>query len=190
MDGTVLLYSILLVFCAFLIYSAFKKQRQYKKEGIKTIFSLNYDDKVIRIICILMLVFLILVSAAAIYNALYVLNLQGSEIFYLVVLPIMFMILYVPLAQKTKITTLGIIKRNNLIRWESIKGIDYTKPDSKGKQQASILYKAAYKDGKIHLNFMPNDEQLEMFKNAVKDYRSNKKNKNKENKNKDKKIEK
>lgn len=184
MDGTVLLYSILIVFCAFLVYSAAKKQRQYNKEGIKTIFSLNYDDKVMRIICILMLGFLVLVSFAAIYNSLYVLNMPKLDTFYLIILPVMFMVLYIPLAQKTKVTTLGIVKRNNLIRWESIKGIDFTKPN-KGKQQAIIIYKAAYKDGKIVLNFLQNDEQFEMLKNTAKEYRSNKKNKNK-----DKKIDK
>jgi Ca2+/Na+ antiporter len=185
MDGTVLLYSILIVFCAFLVYSAFKKQRQYKKEEIKTIFSLNFDDRVMRITCVFMLVFLVLVSSVAIYNSLYVLNMPKLDAFYLVILPIMFIILYIPLTQKTKITTLGIVKRNNLIRWGSIKGVDFTKPDNRGKQKAIIIYKAAYKDGKIVLNFLQNDEQFEMLKNTAKEYRSNKKNKNK-----DKRIEK
>ena len=47
------------------------------------------------------------------------------------ILPVLVITLYIPLSKKTMISTLGIHKRSNLIRWADIKGINYLKPDEK-----------------------------------------------------------
>jgi hypothetical protein len=104
-------------------------------------------------------------------------GLYSSESITMAILPIMFIVLYVPLSSKTRITTLGVFKRLNLIRWEDIKGVDYIKPDIKGKQKAKILYKTSYRDMTLDIDFRKDDAQLEDFKRTVKEYRNKKKDK-------------
>jgi hypothetical protein len=73
------------------------------------------------------------------------------------------------------ISTLGVHKRSNLVRWEDIKGINYLKPDAKDKVKVKISYMLMNRDTSIALTFLKDDPQLEKFKEYAKTYRSTKK---------------
>jgi len=176
---------MIIVVCLFLIYSGEKKRRQYKKENLQVLYYLNQDEKIMRIVSSLMLVIMVTSSSVLLFDIARTIGLFSMDALYVFLLPFLFVCLYFPLSRKTKITTLGIIKRTNLIRWEEIKSIDYLKPDSKGKQKAKVLHKGPYKDTISDITFNKDYEQFELFKNTAKDYR-NKKHDNKLNK-KDKK---
>lgn len=174
---TSLFYPVMIIVCLFIIYSNERKRRQYKKESMEILFFLNEDDKIMRVTSRLLLVFMILSSGAVLLESFKTKGLYSIETITMAFLPIVFIVLYVPLSKKTKITTLGIYKRLNLIRWDDIKGVDYIKPDSKGRQKAKILYKTSYRDMILDIVFRKDDEQLEEFKKAAKEYRSKKKDK-------------
>lgn len=172
-----LLYPVMLVACAFLLYSNLKKRRQYKRENIEILFALNEDDKGMRMVSNTMLLLIVVYFGLVLVDIVRFNRLFTAETLYVIILPFLFAILYIPLSKKTKVTTLGIIKRSNLIRWQEIKGIDYLKPDAKGKQKVRILFKGSYKDMQQEMSFAKDDEQLELFKNTAKEYRNNKKDK-------------
>lgn len=174
---TSLLYPVMIIVCLVIIYSNEKKRRQYKKENIEILFLLNEDDKTMRLTSRLLLVFMILSSVAVLLDSIKRTGLYSIETITMIALPIMFVVLYVPLSRKTKITTLGIFKRLNLVRWEDIKGVDYIKPDIKGRQKVKILYKTSYRDMTLEIVFKKDDEQLNEFKKTVKEYRNKKKDK-------------
>jgi len=174
---TSLFYPVMIIVCLFIIYSNEKKRRQYKKENMEVLFFLNEDDKTMRLTSRLLLVFMIISSGAVLMDSFNRTGLYSIETITMMLLPIMFIVLYVPLSRKTKVTTLGIFKRLSLVRWDEIKGVDYIKPDSKGKQKVKILYKTSYKDTTLEIMFNKDDEQLEEFKKTVKEYRNKKKDK-------------
>jgi len=174
---TSLFYPVMIIVCLFIIYSKERRQRQYKKENIEILFFLNEDDKTMRMTSRLLLVFMVISSIAVLFDSYNRTGLYSLETITMILLPIMFMVLYVPLSKNTKITTLGIFKRLNLVRWDEIKGIDYIKPDAKGRQKCKILYKTSYKDMTLEIMFKKDDEQLEEFKKIVKEYRNKKKDK-------------
>ncbi len=174
---TSLLYPIMIIICLIIIYSNEKKRIQYKKENMEILFFLNEDDKVMRLTSRLLLFFMILSSGAVLLDSIKRTGLYSTETITLIILPIMFIVLYVPLSRKTKVTTLGIFKRLNLVRWGNIKGIDYIKPDAKGRQKVKILYKTSYRDMALEIVFRKDDEQLNEFKKTVKEYRTKKKDK-------------
>lgn len=174
---TSLFYPVMIIVCLFIIYSNEKKRRQYKRENMEILFFLNEDDKTMRFTSRLLLIFMIISSGAVLLDSYKRTGLYSVETITMAVLPIMFIVLYVPLSKKTKITTLGIFKRLNLIRWDDIKGVDYIKPDIKGKQKVKILYKTSYRDMTLEIVFRKDDEQLNEFKKTVKEYRSKKKDK-------------
>jgi len=99
----------------------------------------------------------------------------GEDIMVLAVLPVLVIALYVPLSRKTLISTLGIHKRSNLVRWENIKGINYLKPDVKNKVKVKIIYMMMNKETSINLTFLNDEEQLEKFREYAKTYRNTKK---------------
>lgn len=175
MDVTSIFYPILIIFCLFLFYSNFKNNKKYKSENMKVLLNLNADDKTMHIASGFLLALLLFYTFVVIYG------MVKSNIFVLrdVLIAIivfgLFVILYVPITKKTRVTTLGILKRNNMIRWEDIKGINYSKPDAKGKSKAIILHRTAYKDATTNILFNKDDEQLEMFKELAKENRNSKK---------------
>ena len=177
MNVTALFYPVLIIVCMFLIYSNQKKFKQYKKENMEILYLLNADDKTMILASRLLLAFMILSSGFVVFDSFNRTGLYSTETLTMIVLPFALIALYIPLSKKTKITTLGIFKRQNMIRWDDIKGIDYIKPDLKGRQKVKVLYKTAYKDMTLDIMFSKNDEQLELFKNTVKEYRNKKKDK-------------
>lgn len=174
---TSLFYPVMIIVCLFLIYSNERKRRQYKKENIEILYFLNEDDKFMRLVSKLLLVFIVFSSGAILFESVRTMGLYSTETLTMALLPFMFFVLYLPLSKKTKITTLGILKKTQLIRWDDIKGIDYIKPDLKGKQKVKILHKTSYKDMALEISFNKDDEQLELFKKTVKEYRNKKKDK-------------
>lgn len=178
MDITSLFYPVAIVISLFLIYSNYSKIQKMKKGNMEVLYVLNQDGKTIRTISRFFLIFIVLSSVVSIYDSITKTGLTSAETLSVIFLPIMFIILYIPLSQKTKITTLGIVRTVTLIRWEDIKGIDYMKADSKGRLKVKILYRNINRDMVIELLFHETDKELELFKQSAKDYR-NKKNKNK-----------
>lgn len=174
---TSLFYPVMIIVCLFMIYSNEKKRRQYKKDNMEILYCLNEDDKTMRIASTFLLTFMILSSGFVFFDSFKRTGLYSTETLTMIILPFALIALYVPLSKKTKVTTLGILKRQNLIRWDAIKGIDYLKPDIKGKQKVKILYKTAVKDTTLEIIFNKDDEQFDMFKKTVKEYRNRKKDK-------------
>lgn len=145
MGVTSFIYPMLIIICFFVIVSNVKNNKKYKAENMKELFSLNEDDKTMRVVSGLMLVFLVVSSVFTLIETAKVKSLFSADVLYVVLLPALFIILYLPMSKKTKVTTLGIIKRTNLIRWEDIKGIDYPKHVVRGRQFVRILYKGHIK---------------------------------------------
>lgn len=174
---TSLFYPIMIIVCLIMIYSNEKKRKQYKKENMEILYFLNEDDKTMRFASRLLLAFMILSSGFVFIDSFKRTGLYSTETLTMIILPFALIALYIPLSKKTKITTLGILKRQNLIRWDDIKGIDYLKPDLKGKQKVKVLYKTSYKDTTLEILFNKDDEQLEFFKKTVKECRNKKKDK-------------
>lgn len=175
-EMTSLFYPVAMVICVFMVYSNYSKMQKYKKANMEVLYVLEQDGKTIRTISSTFLIFIILTSVITIYDTVSKTGLSSAETVSVVFLPIMFIVLYIPLSQKTKITTLGILRLLILIRWEDIRGIDYLKADSKGKQKVKIAYRISNRDAVIELLFHEKDAELELFKQSAKEYR-NKKNK-------------
>lgn len=181
-EKTMLILSvILIVFGSAAIYSNIRKQLRYKEEGIETIVALDHDNRLYRTLVPFVIVFIVLAAGAIVYNTLVVEKAGIMDIWYLLTLPIIVIILYFPMTRKTKITTLGIFKKNNLIPWETIKKIEYkySKPNKKGTIQAQIFYTESDKELNISVKFSENDKQFPIFKDKAAEYhRINKKKNN------------
>jgi len=177
MNVTSLFYPVMIIVCLVMIYSNAKKHKQYKKENMEILYLLNEDDRTMRLASKLLLAFMVLSSGFVFIDTYRRMGMFSTEALTMIILPFALIALYIPISTKTKVTTLGIFKRQNLIRWDDIKGIDYIKPDLKGKQKVKLLYKTTYKDMSLELMFRKDDEQLELFKNTAKEYRNKKKDK-------------
>lgn len=174
---TSLFYPVMIIVCLVMIYSNAKKSKQYKKENMEILYLLNEDDRTMRLASKLLLAFMILSSGFVFVDTYKRMGLYSTEALSMIILPFALIALYIPLSTKTKITTLGIFKRQNLIRWVDIKGIDYIKPDIKGNQKVKVLYKTVYRDSSLEIMFKKDDEQLDLFKNTAKEHRNKKKDK-------------
>ncbi|WP_326910605.1 hypothetical protein [Sedimentibacter sp. MB31-C6] len=175
MNVSTILYPIILVLCGFLIYTNFKNNRQYEKENIEILYFLNEDDKTMRLASRLLLAFMIFSSGVILFQMFKTKSFNGTDSMFMVVLPIMLIVLYVPLTKKTRVTTLGIYKRTTLIRWENIKSVNYLKPDAKGRVKVKVLHLNMNREINVDLLFKKDDDELAKFKYTVKEYRSNKK---------------
>lgn len=181
MNSQSLLYSMIIILCLFFLYSNIKSSMKNKKENMKVLYQLNYDDIVMRNVSRMVLVFMIF-STFVTFQVSFASTGINTENIFMLLMPLLLVVLYLPLAKKTRITNLGVLKRNSLVRWENIKGIDYLKPDAKQRIKVKLLHKTSYnKDAKLELIFKSGDDQLDIFKNTAKEYR---------NKKKDKKVEK
>lgn len=178
MNMTTIFYLVAIAVCIVMIYMNAKKNMEYRRDNMEVLYTLNKDGKGMRTIARVFLIFMCLASAASLYDGMYRYGLVSFETLQFVMLPLLFIILYIPLSQKTKITNLGINRNGNLIRWSDIKGIDYLKTDDKGRSKARILYKTSYKDMTQEIIFDKSDPQLDKFKQTAKEYRNKKKEKN------------
>ncbi len=174
MDSSKILYPIITILAIFFIYSNLKKSLSYKKENIQKLYSLNEDDKVRHTISLVVVLFVILFTAILLIGSITTGTFNLEVFLSMVLLPILMIVLYIPLIKKTDVTSLGVLKRGALIRWEDIKGVNYYKPDDK-KQKVKILYKIAGREVSTDLIFAKNDSQYEVFKETVREYRNTKK---------------
>ncbi|MGB4437711.1 MAG: hypothetical protein WBJ13_00505 [Sedimentibacter sp.] len=175
MDFTTIMYTSMILIVAFFVTTSFRNDLKYKKENMRILFSLNEDDKTTHLLSSLVIVILILFAGISIIGIINTKNYTNEGVLGMIIMPILLMVLYLPMMKKTRISSLGIHKKNYLIRWEDIKGINYLKPNAKDKIAVKILYNVGLKDSTVELTFVKDDEQLETFKDVVKQYRSTKK---------------
>lgn len=178
MTLTTIFYLVAIAVCLVMIYSNAKRSMEYRRDNMEVLYTLDKDGKGMRTLARVFLLFMVLASAASLYDGIYRYGLMSFETLQFVMLPVLFIVLYIPLSRKTKITNLGINRNGNLIRWSDIKGIDYLRPDSKGRVKARILYKTSYKDMVQEIVFEKDDAQIEKFKLTAKEWRNKKKEKN------------
>ena len=175
MTASTILYPLMFIVIIYFIYSNIRNNIKYKKENMEVLLLLNEDDKRVQLMSRVLMAVLILVSAVLIRGLIESETYPLEEVLIMVVLPVLMIALYIPLSRKTMISSLGIHKRSNMVRWEDIKGINYNKPDAKDKVKVKILYSLMNKDTNINLTFLKNDPQLEKFKELAKTYRNTKK---------------
>jgi len=166
---------VIIIVVAFFVTTNVKNNLKYKQENMTVLFSLNEDDKTTHLISSLIMVILILFAGISIIGMIQSKIYTNERVLSLVVMPILMMLLYLPMMKKTRISSLGIHKKNYLIRWQDIKGIDYFKPDKKDKVVVKVLYTVAAKETSVELTFLKDDPQLETFKEIAKEYRNGKK---------------
>lgn len=179
MDFVSMMYLFMILLIAFFVTTSVKNNMKYKKENMQVLMNLKEDDKGTHLISSIVMIILILFSGIGIIGMINTKTYTEESVIGMVILPILMIFMYVPMLKKTKISTLGIHKKNYLIRWEDIKGINYLKPDAKNKVKAKIIYSVGAKDSSVDITFNKDDQQIEEFKELVKEYRSTKKKSNK-----------
>ncbi len=187
MDFASVTYLLMILLITFFITTSVRNSMKYKKENMQVLMNLNEDDKSTHLISSIVMIVLIIFSGFAIIGMINAKAYTQESVLGMVILPVLMIFLYVPMLKKTKISNLGIHKKNYLIRWEDIKGINYLKPDAKNKVKAKILYTVGTRDTSVNVTFGKDDQQLDEFKELAKEYRNSKK---KTSNKKDKKSEK
>ncbi|MEL7649060.1 MAG: hypothetical protein AAGU76_13255 [Sedimentibacter sp.] len=177
MDFASIVYALMVVVVTFFITINIRSNIKYKKENMQVLLHLKYDDKSTHLISSIVMVILIIFAGFSFIGMITTKNYTNEAVMASVILPVMLIFLYLPMMKKTRISTLGIHKKNYLIRWDEIKGINYNKPDSKNRVRVKIIYSVAARDTSAELTFMKDDAQLDEFKEIVKEYRSKKKDK-------------
>lgn len=175
MDLQQIVYPLLTLVIAYLIFLNARKSFKYKKENVTYFFEIVEDDKNTRLISSLMIAILLVISGLMIMGMIYQVNTSKGQLIYLIILPALMTILYFPMIRRTRISTLGIHKRSNLIRWEDIKGIDFLKPNKKNIIKVKILYNVSGTSTSSELSFLNGNDKLEKFKEISKEYRKDKK---------------
>lgn len=175
MTGASIIYPIIFIVVIYFIYSNIKNKIKYKKENMEVLLLLNEDDKRIHLMSKILMVALFFITGVLVRGLIETKTYAVEDILVIGVLPILIFTLYIPLSKKTMISTLGIHKRSNLIRWEDIKGINYLKPDAKNKVKVKIIYSIMNKGTNINLTFLKGDSQLDKFREYAKIYRNTKK---------------
>ena len=175
MTASTILYPLMFIVIIYFIYSNIRNNIKYKKENMEVLLYLNEDDKRVHFMSSMLMTIMIIASGLLVFGLISSKTYKLEDILIMGVLPFMMIALYIPLSKKTKVSTLGIHKRSNLIRWEEIKGINYSKPNAKDKVKAKVLYYSANRDITIDITFLKNDPQLEKFKELAKTYRNTKK---------------
>lgn len=174
MSAYQIFYFIMFLVVIYFVYKNIKDRITYKKENMEVLLLLDEDDKGIHLMSKILMVVLIVLAIILIIGLINTDDNVTEETVILILLPILMVTMYIPLSKKTMVSTLGIHKRANLIRWENIKGIQYMKPDEKNKVRVKITYSMS-KDVNIDLKFKKNDPQLPKFKDIAKDNRKTKK---------------
>jgi len=175
MSTTQIVYPLIFVFAIYFIYTNIKNNLKYKKENLISLFYLNQDDKTRHLISTLVIIFVIVLTGFLLIGIISTNTFNLESFFTMVLLPMLMVFLYLPLTKKTMISNLGVHKRGTLIRWNDIKSINYLKPNERNQIKAKLLYTFAGRETSTDLTFSKEDSQLEAFKEAVKEYRNNKK---------------
>lgn len=175
MTAAKIFYPLIFFVLLYFLFNNTRNRMKYVKEGMEVLLLLNEDDKTVHLLSRLLMAVMILITGIMIRGLMETKTYTGEDIMVLAVLPVLVIALYVPLSRKTLISTLGIHKRSNLVRWENIKGINYLKPDVKNKVKVKIIYMMMNKETSINLTFLNDEEQLEKFREYAKTYRNTKK---------------
>jgi hypothetical protein len=172
MTAASIFYPILTIVLLYILFKNIKKSISYKKENMQVLLLLNEDDRRFRLMSRLLMAVMILLTGIMIRGLMETKTYTSEDVMIMAILPVLVITLYIPLSKKTMISTLGIHKRSNLIRWADIKGINYLKPDEKNKVKVKIVYMLMNKDVSMNLTFLKDDPQLEDFKEHAKSYKN------------------
>ena len=175
MKAASIFYPLIFLVLLYFLFNNTRNKMKYMKEGMEVLLLLDEDDKRVHLMARLLMAVMILLTGIMIRGLIESKTYFTEDVMVLAVLPVLVIALYVPLSRKTVISTLGIHKRSNLVRWEDIKGINYLKADAKDKVKVKIVYMLMNKDTSINLTFLKDDKQLEKFREYAKTYRSTKK---------------
>ncbi|MDD4088184.1 MAG: hypothetical protein PHP29_00660 [Tissierellia bacterium] len=175
MTAESIFYPLIFIVLIYFLFKNTKNKMKYKKENMEVLLLLDEDDKRVHLMARLLMAVMILLTGIMIRGLMETKTNSPEQILIMGVLPILIITLYIPLSKKTMISTLGIHKRSNLVRWDDIKGINYPKPDAKDKIKVKVIYNIMNKDSNISLTFLKDDPQLEKFKEFAKTYRNTKK---------------
>lgn len=175
MTAAKIFYPLMFIIILYFIYSNIRNSIKYKKENMEVLLLLNEDDRRVHFTSSMLMTVMIVATGILLFGLIRSKTYKAEDILVMGVLPVLMIALYVPLSKKTKVSTLGIHKRSNLIRWEDIKGINYSKPNAKNKVMAKVLYTSMNRDITSDITFLKDDPQLEQFKNLAKTYRNTKK---------------
>ena len=166
---------IAIAFAVFYMFSTVKKYREYKKLNPTDVISLTEDNQGMRNICGVFLFFMIITSGVAIFN----LNRLGfiitNEITQIVMTLFFFVVLYIPLSSKTRVSSIGIYRNASIIYWKDVINVEYLKANSKGRLKVKVIYKSYDKPMTIELVFKKKMMEYEALKNLVKTYMPSKK---------------
>lgn len=175
MTASSIFYPILTIILLYILFKNIKKSINYKKENMQVLLLLNEDDKRFHLISRLLMAVMILLTGTMIRGLIETKTYSSEDVMIMAILPVLVITLYIPLSKKTMISTLGIHKRSNLVRWEDIRGINYNKPDEKNKVKVRVNYMLMNKEVSMDLTFLKDDPQLEEFKEHAKNYKNVKK---------------
>ncbi|HCS10155.1 MAG TPA: hypothetical protein DIV40_01740 [Clostridiales bacterium] len=175
MTAESIFYPLIFIVLIYFLFKNTKNKMKFKKENMEVLLLLDEDDKRVHLMARLLMAVMILLTGIMIRGLMETKTNSPEQILIMGVLPILIITLYIPLSKKTMISTLGIHKRSNLVRWDDIKGINYPKPDAKDKIKVKVIYNIMNKDSNISLTFLKDDPQLEKFRELAKTCRSTKK---------------
>ncbi|NLK63567.1 MAG: hypothetical protein GX289_00570 [Tissierellia bacterium] len=175
MTAASIFYPLIFIVLLYFLFKNTKNRMSYQKENMEVLLLLDEDDKRVHLMSRLLMAVMILLTGIMIRGLMETKTYTSENVMIMAVLPILIITLYIPLSKKTMISTLGIHKRSNLVRWEYIKGINYLKPDAKDKVKVIINYLYMNRDTSITLTFLKDDPQLEKFKEYAKTYKNTKK---------------
>ena len=175
MTAESIFYPLIFIVLIYFLFKNTKNKMKFKKENMEVLLLLDEDDKRVHLMARLLMAVMILLTGIMIRGLMETKTNSPEQILIMGVLPILIITLYIPLSKKTMISTLGIHKRSNLVRWDDIKGINYPKPDAKDKIKVKVIYNIMKKDSNIALTFLKDDPQLEKFRELAKTCRSTKK---------------
>lgn len=171
-----IIYPFLFIIAIYFIFTNFRNNMNYKKQNMRVLFQLKDDDRGRQTLSNALIILVLTMTAF------YVVGIMNSDaafdmesVFTVIILPLLMVALYVPLTKKTFVSTLGIHKRGGVIKWESIKNVNYYKPNEKGIVVAKVTYTLMSKDASVEIKINKDDELLEVFKETVKEYRNTKK---------------
>ena len=164
-------YLLLVALAIVYTVSMVKKYIGYKKLNPTDIISLTEDNQSIRTVCGVLMTILIVTSGISfkeVYDQGIVFN---DEFWEYVLIFFFFLVLYIPLTTRTKVSNVGIYRNSNLIYWKDVVEVEYLKPDSKGRLKVKVLYKNNInKELTIELIFKKKMDEYEAFKESVKKY--------------------
>lgn len=157
-------FLIAIAFAVIYVISIVKKYVEYKKLDPTDIIALTEDNRSIRYICGIFLFFMIITSGVAFKEALSQESIK-NELLELILTVFFFVVLYIPLSTKTKVSNIGIYRNSSLIYWKNVLAIDYLKPDLKGRLRVRILYKNNFnKQMTIEIVFKKKIDEYNAFK--------------------------